>query len=48
MKNGFSADLILHEIASQPAKFSVKPNDLLALKKAGVPDSVIAAMLDKK
>lgn len=48
VKNGFSADLILHEIASQPAKFSVKPNDLLALKKAGVPDSVIAAMLDKK
>jgi tetratricopeptide (TPR) repeat protein len=48
VKNGFSADLILHEIASQPAKFSVKPNDLLALKKAGVPDSVISAMLDKK
>lgn len=48
VKNGFSAELILHEIAVQPAKFSVGLNDLLALKKAGVPDSVISAMLDKK
>jgi hypothetical protein len=48
VKDGFSAELILHEIASQPAKFSVTPGDLSALKKAGVPDSVIAAMLDKK
>ena len=48
VKDGFSAELILHEITSQPAKFLVTPDDLLALKKAGVPDSVIAAMLDKK
>jgi hypothetical protein len=48
VKDGFSAELILHEIASQPAKFLVTPGDLSALKKAGVPDSVIAAMLDKK
>lgn len=48
VKNGFSPDLILHEITAQPAKFSVTPADLLTLKKAGVPDSVIAAMLDKK
>ena len=39
VKDGFSAELILHEIASQSAKFSVTPTDLRALKTAGVPDS---------
>lgn len=48
VKNGFSADLITRAIAAQPAKFSVTPGDMIALKKAGVPDAVIAAMLDKK
>ena len=35
-------------IATQPGKFSITPDDLLALKRAGVSDKVIAAMLDKK
>jgi hypothetical protein len=37
VKNGFSTELILHEIAFQPAKFSVSPADLKALKLADVP-----------
>jgi len=48
LKNGMSAEIVVKMIASQPAKFSTAPDDLLALKQAGVPDSVIAAMLDKK
>lgn len=48
IKGGLSADVVVRMIASQPCKFSVTPDDLLALKQAGVPDSVIAAMLDKK
>jgi hypothetical protein len=48
VKSGFSADLLIRAIATQPTKFSVTPGDMMALKKAGVPDAVIAAMLDKK
>lgn len=48
VKSGMGEDLVVKMIASQPAAFSVTPRDLLALKKAGVPDKVLSAMLDKK
>jgi siroheme synthase len=48
VKRGLSEDVVVKMIAGQPAKFSLLPDDLLALKGAGVPDKVIAAMLDKK
>jgi tetratricopeptide (TPR) repeat protein len=48
VKGGLSPDVVVRMIASQPAKFSLTPDDLLALKQAGVPDAVIAAMLDKR
>jgi hypothetical protein len=39
---------VLKMIANQPARFSLEPGDLARLKAAGVPDSVIAAMRNKK
>lgn len=47
-KAGMGADVILAKIdASQPA-FTTESNDLVALKKAGVPDRVITAMVAAK
>lgn len=48
VKGGLSAGVITRMIASDPGRFSVTPDALVALKSAGVPDSVIAAILDKK
>jgi hypothetical protein len=39
---------VLKMIANQPGRFSLEPGDLAKLKAAGVPDSVIAAMRNKK
>jgi hypothetical protein len=39
---------VLKMIANQPGRFSLEPGDLARLKAAGVPDSIIAAMRDKK
>jgi len=39
---------VLKMIANQPGRFSLEPDDLARLKAAGVPDSVIAAMRNKK
>jgi tetratricopeptide (TPR) repeat protein len=39
---------VLKMIANQPGRFSLEPADLARLKAAGVPDSVIAAMRNKK
>jgi hypothetical protein len=48
VKGGLSEDVVIRMIAAQPAKFSLLPDDLLALKQAGVSDRIIAAMLDKR
>ena len=48
MKGGLSGDIVVKMIGSQAANFAVGPDDLLALKQAGVTDKVIAAMLDEK
>lgn len=39
---------ILKMIANQPGRFSLEPADLARLKAASVPDSVVAAMRNKK
>jgi tetratricopeptide (TPR) repeat protein len=39
---------VLKMIANQPGRFSLQPGDLARLKAAGVPDSVVAAMRNKK
>jgi hypothetical protein len=46
-KAGLGEDIILNMIASQPSKFSVGAEDLVALKKNAVSDKVIAAMMTK-
>jgi hypothetical protein len=42
---GFGDEVILAKIAAGSAAFSVDAVDLVALKKAGVSDRVIAAMV---
>ena len=44
-KAGLSQDVIISSINSHEASFKTEPDDLVALKKAGVGDKVIAAML---
>lgn len=47
VKAGLSDKTIVTVIQQQPANFSVKPEDLLLLKEAGVPTAVIEAMVAK-
>ncbi len=46
-KAGLGEDIIVSTIKSQPGKYSTTPDDLIALKTAGVSDKVIAAMVEK-
>jgi hypothetical protein len=47
VKAGLAEDVIVATIQQQPASFSVSPDDLIALKTAGVSDKVLAAMVAK-
>ena len=47
VKAGPSEDVILRMVKSQPAKYTVTPEELISLKSAGVPDRVVAAMVEK-
>jgi len=47
VKAGFSEDVILSMVKTQPAKYTLTPDQLIAVKSAGVPDKVVAAMVDK-
>lgn len=47
VKAGLSESTIVTVIQQQPGDYSVQPNDLLALKEAGVPNAVIDAMVAK-
>ena len=47
VKSGLGEDVILSVVKSQPAKYTLTPDELIALKTAGVPDRVVAAMVDK-
>jgi hypothetical protein len=47
VKAGLSDDIVLGSIRNQPPGFSVEPEDLIALKKAGVSDKVVAAIVEK-
>ena len=47
LKNqGFSDDILLAKIHASSANFKTGPNDLIELKKAGVSESVIRAMIE--
>ncbi len=45
--SGLSEDMVVNVVKSQPGKYSLAPDDLIALKKAGVSEKVISAMLAK-
>lgn len=47
VKAGMSDSIVISTIDSQPARFSLSANDLIALKQAGVSDAVMAAMIAK-
>ena len=47
VKSGLSEDLVVSMVRSQPAKYSLAPDQVIALKSAGVPDKVVAAMVEK-
>lgn len=46
-KAGLSEEIILNTIKSQPGKYLTTPDDLIALKGAGVTDKVIVAIMEK-
>lgn len=46
-KAGLSEAVVVGFIKTQPAKFNLTPDQLIALKVAGVPDKVVATMVDK-
>ena len=45
---GFSDELIIDKITSQPAAFSLEFDDLVDLREAGVSDAIIQAMMHAK
>jgi hypothetical protein len=47
VKAGLSEDLIVQTINSQPGKYALGADDILALKNARVSDKIIAAMLNR-
>lgn len=46
-KAGLSEDLIVQTVNSQPGKYALGADDIVALKRAGVSDKIIGAMLKK-
>ena len=47
LKAGLSDELVLQTINSQPGKYAVDPDSLIALKKANVSDAILAAMMNR-
>jgi hypothetical protein len=47
VKAGLSEDLIVQTVNSQPGRYALGADDILALKNAGVSDRIIAAMLNR-
>jgi|HubBroStandDraft_1064217.scaffolds.fasta_scaffold31717_1 hypothetical protein len=47
VKAGLSDEIVVTAINQQPGRYSVSPDDLVALKNAGVSEKVLAAMLSK-
>ena len=46
-KAGLGEDILVSTIKAQPGHYTTAPDDLIALKGAGVTDKVIAAMMEK-
>jgi hypothetical protein len=47
VKAGMGNDLIINMVNTQPSNFSLGPEDLIALKKGGVSEKIISAMVMK-
>jgi len=47
IKAGLSEEIVISMVKSQPAKYNVGTDQIIALKKEGVPDRVLAAMIEK-
>jgi hypothetical protein len=47
VKAGLGEDIVLSSIKAQPGNYTTGADDLIALKKAGVSDKIIAAMIGK-
>jgi len=47
VKSGLSEDMVVNIVKSEPGKYSVTPDDIIALKNAGVSEKIITAMLAK-
>lgn len=47
VKAGLGEDVIISVVNTQPANFTLTPEELIALKSAGVPDRVVTAMVTK-
>ncbi|HTS63049.1 MAG TPA: hypothetical protein VMH28_13560 [Candidatus Acidoferrales bacterium] len=47
VKAGLGDDIVLNTIKAQPGQYAMAADDLIALKKAGVSDKVIAGMMEK-
>src|SRR5438094_232993 len=46
-KAGLGEEILLSTIKAQPGNYTTTPDDLIALKSAGITDKVIAAMIEK-
>ena len=47
VKSGLGEELVVSMVESQPGKYSIDPDDLLKLKREGVSETVLAAMVRK-
>jgi len=47
VKAGLAESVILSMVTSQPARYAFAADDLIALKTAGVPDKIVAAMVGR-
>lgn len=47
VKAGLSEDVVLSMVKTQPSKYTLGADQLIALKSAAVPDKVVAAMVEK-
>lgn len=47
VKAGLAEEVVTSMVKTQPAKYTLGPDQLIALKAAGVPDKVVAAMVEK-
>src|ERR1019366_4934105 len=47
VKGGISEEVVLSVVKSSPAKYDLTPDQLITLKSAGVPDRVVAAMVER-